>query len=174
MDSNINRNLIYVKQGNVWKLGKLNINNREISDYKRYYKNIALNKSVEVSSNHVDSEGEYIVDGIKTLGNKRWISQETDNNPYCIIDLEINCEIKEIKVYSGHEYPNTTKTITEYSLSSFFNSTWQEEYETTVGVYEHTKSDLSIKANKVRFNFPPGYNRIYEIEVIGIEIEVKE
>ncbi|SHF91549.1 Por secretion system C-terminal sorting domain-containing protein [Mariniphaga anaerophila] len=142
---------------------------------KSISKNIALNKTVTVSSIYKTDTGytgDKAVDGDKTSNSSRWLSDKNGDYPHWIeVDFGEEYAINSMAFFVGHSGYN--KPIANFEFQRWDGSEWVKIFDETGNEQaEYSKTYEPIKTSKVRLYMTAGNNpvRMFEIEVYGSEV----
>ena len=134
-------------------------------------KNLALGLPVSETS-HIEDGGGKFFSSHTTDGDRewtRWISTHGDTAPKLEIILKQVSEVDEIRVYSG----NNRGTISFIKEINIFVDDRLIVSDKDVNKYESIYK-ISESGKKFTFTFPPGVNRIYQLEIYGTYRLIKE
>ena len=138
--------------------------------------NLALNKSVKVSSNLSSNQGKNAVDGDVSSNESRWVTADGASYPHWIeIDLEKEYEVSAMKVYTGYQ-GQYNKEIKDFRFQYWNGTDWAN----FVSVVDNSDPLYGaffdgVNTAKVRLYITKSsenYVRLYEVEVFGKEAAV--
>jgi hypothetical protein len=142
--------------------------------------NVALGKSVSVSSHYLGFRGAAVTDGQKDNYALRYVSAPNAVNDTVIIDLVDTCSIDTLKLYLGKKTtlnPTVANPPQSFVIAAYSAGTWTDLYATTSNTSNTVILPVSVPmATRLRFigrdvaGLPwKNHTRLIEMEAWGLK-----